>query len=149
MVHHNIHITDDAIIAAAVLSNRYIADRHLPDKAIDLIDEAASRLKMEIESCHSPLTPSSVVAQKVELHASRETDESTIERADEMEEDIANMEQECTELKAQWQAEKSAIEGISSTKERIEEATLSLNMPSSRRLWSCRRDQWRPPKFTW
>ena len=85
------HIALSAI-AAAVLSNRYIADRHLPDKAIDLIDEAASRLKMEIESLPQPIDTleRKIRSKKVELHTlRRETDEATIERADEMEEDIA------------------------------------------------------------
>ena len=122
-VHHNIHITDDAILAAAHLSNRYISDRHLPDKAIDLIDEAASRLKMEIESLPQPIDKieRAIAAKKIELHTlRRETDEATIARANAMEEEIANMEAEGSELKAQWQAEKNAIEEISNAKEQIE-----------------------------
>ena len=109
-VHHNIHITDDAILAAAHLSNRYISDRQLPDKAIDLVDEAASRLKMEIESLPQPIDKieRAIAAKKIELHTlRRETDEATIARANAMEEEIANMEADGSELKAQWQAEKA------------------------------------------
>jgi ATP-dependent Clp protease ATP-binding subunit ClpB len=128
-VHHNIHITDDAILAAAHLSNRYISDRQLPDKAIDLMDEAASRLKMEIESLPQPIDQieRSIAAKKIELHTlRRETDEATIARAISMEEDIANMEAEGSELKAQWQAEKQVLEAISSHKEKMEEANRHL-----------------------
>lgn len=129
-VHHNIHITDDAILAAAHLSNRYISDRQLPDKAIDLIDEAASRLKMEIESLPQPIDKieRAIAAKKIEIHTlRRETDEATIARADAMEEEIANMEAEGSELKAQWQAEKHAIEEISATKEQMEKANRDLD----------------------
>ncbi|MEC7987847.1 MAG: ATP-dependent chaperone ClpB [Myxococcota bacterium] len=123
-VHHNIRIMDDAIIAAAVMSNRYISDRQLPDKAIDLVDEAASRLKMEIESLPQPIDKlqRTINAKKVEVQAlGRETDKATLERAEAMKEDIANMEQECRELMSRWQAEKQALEGISSIKEKLEE----------------------------
>jgi len=130
-VHHNIHITDTAIIAAATLSNRYISDRQMPDKAIDLIDEAASRLKMEIESLPQPIDTlqRTINAKKIELQAlKRETDKATIERAAAMEEDIANMEEECHQLYGQWQAEKSAIDAISLAKEQIEEANHELEV---------------------
>ena len=129
-VHHNIHITDDAILAAAHLSNRYISDRQLPDKAIDLIDEAASRLKMEIESLPQPIDKieRAIASKKIEIHTlRRETDETTIARANAMEEDIANMEAEGFELKAQWQAEKQALEDISATKEQMEKANRDLD----------------------
>ena len=128
-VHHNIHITDDAILAAAMLSNRYISDRQLPDKAIDLVDEAASRLKMEIESLPQPIDQiqRSIAAKKIELHTlKRETDEATVERANNMEEDIANMEEEGRGLMAQWQAEKTALEAISETREQIEQVNHRL-----------------------
>jgi ATP-dependent Clp protease ATP-binding subunit ClpB len=129
-VHHNIHITDDAILAAAHLSYRYISDRRLPDKAIDLIDEAASRLKMEIESLPQPIDKieRAIASKKIEIHTlRRETDEATIARANAMEEDIANMEAEGFELKAQWQAEKQALEDISATKEQMEKANRDLD----------------------
>jgi ATP-dependent Clp protease ATP-binding subunit ClpB len=123
-VHHNIHITDTAIIAAATMSNRYISDRQLPDKAIDLIDEAASRLRMEIESLPQPIDTleRTIRAKKIELQAlARETDQATIERADKLKEDVSNMEEECNHLRGQWMAEKGAIEAISATKEKLEE----------------------------
>jgi ATP-dependent Clp protease ATP-binding subunit ClpB len=130
-VHHNIHITDDAILAAASLSNRYISDRQLPDKAIDLIDEAASRLKMEIESLPQPIDKirRSIAAKKIELHTlRRETDEATIERANLMEEEILQMEEENNLLTEQWQAEKQALESISNIKERLEDCNRQLEM---------------------
>ena len=130
-VHHNIHITDTAIIAVATLSNRYISDRQMPDKAIDLIDEVASRLKMEIESLPQPIDTlqRTINAKKIELQAlKRETDKATMERVAAMEEDIANMEEECHQLYGQWQAEKSAIDAISLAKEQIEEANHELEV---------------------
>ena len=130
-VHHNIRITDDAIVAAAVMSNRYIADRQLPDKAIDLIDEAASRLKMEIESLPQPIDKleRTITAKKIELQAlSRETEKTALERAENIREEIANMEEEATALKSQWMAEKMAIERISAIKEQLEELNHQLQL---------------------
>lgn len=138
-VHHNIRITDDAILAAAVMSNRYIADRQLPDKAIDLIDEAASRLRMEIESLPQPIDKleRTIRAKKIEVQAlSRETDKATLERAQAMREEIANMEEECNELKAQWQTEKSAIESISAIKEKLEELNHQYEMATRQNDYS-------------
>ncbi|RME26863.1 MAG: ATP-dependent chaperone ClpB [Deltaproteobacteria bacterium] len=130
-VHHGIKITDDAILAAATLSHRYITDRQLPDKAIDLIDEAASRLKMEIESLPAPIDTieRKVRSLKVELQAlSRETDEGAKERARQMREEIATLEEEARELKARWLAEKDAIEGIREARERLEELNHQLEI---------------------
>lgn len=130
-VHHNIRITDDAIVAAAVMSNRYIADRQLPDKAIDLIDEAASRLKMEIESLPQPIDKldRTIRAKKIELQAlSRETEKTAMERAKNIRTEIANMEEEETALKSQWMAEKMAIERISAIKEQLEESNHQLQL---------------------
>ena len=138
-VHHNIRITDDAIIAAAVMSNRYISDRQLPDKAIDLIDEAASRLRMEIESLPQPIDKleRTIRSKKIEVQAlSRETDKATLERAEAMREEIANMEQECNELKARWQTEKSAIEAISGIKEKLEELNHHYEMANRQNDYS-------------
>ena len=138
-VHHNIRITDDAIIAAAVMSNRYIADRQLPDKAIDLVDEAASRLRMEIESLPQPIDKleRTIRAKKIEVQAlMRETDKATLERAQAMREEIANMEEECNELKAQWQTEKSAIESISAIKEKLEELNHQYEMATRQNDYS-------------
>jgi ATP-dependent Clp protease ATP-binding subunit ClpB len=138
-VHHNIRITDDAIIAAAVMSHRYISDRQLPDKAIDLIDEAASRLRMEIESLPQPIDKleRTIRAKKIEVQAlNRETDKATIERAQAIREEIANMEEECNELKGQWQTEKSAIEAISSIKEKLEELNHRYEMATRQNDYS-------------
>ncbi len=130
-VHHGIKITDDAILAAATLSDRYISDRQLPDKAIDLVDEAASRLKMEIESLPVPIDilERKIRGLKVELQAlSREKDDAARERARQMADDIAALEEEAGELKARWNAEKDAIEGIRAARERLEELNHQLEI---------------------
>ena len=122
--HHGIKITDDAIIAAATLSDRYISDRQLPDKAIDLIDEAASRLKMEIESLPAPIDTleRKIRGMKVELQAlSRETDRAAVQRADDMKQDIANLEEEARGLRAQWNAEKTALDTIKEGQQALQE----------------------------
>jgi ATP-dependent Clp protease ATP-binding subunit ClpB len=127
--HHGIRITDDAIIAAAVMSDRYINDRQLPDKAIDLIDEAASRLKMEIESLPQPIDVLERAARgmKVELAAlARETDKAAIERANKLRADIADKEEEAGVLRSQWQAEKNALDAIGEYAEKIDQLTHSL-----------------------
>ena len=121
--HHGIKITDDAILAAASMSDRYINDRQLPDKAIDLIDEAASRLKMEIESLPQPIDvlERSVRGMRVELAAlARETDKPAQERAQKLRDEISTKEEESARLRSQWQAEKTALETIRELKERIE-----------------------------
>ena len=130
-VHHGIKITDDAILAAATLSHRYIPDRQLPDKAIDLIDEAASRLKMEIESLPMPIDilERKVRGLRVELSVlSKEKDEAAMDRAATMRDDIAALEEEANELKARWNAEKDAIEGIRAAREKLEEASHQLEL---------------------
>ena len=121
--HHGIKITDDAILAAASMSDRYINDRQLPDKAIDLIDEASSRLKMEIESLPQPIDvlERSVRGMHVELAAlARETDKPAQERAQKLREEIAAKQEEAARLRSQWQAEKTALDTIRELKERIE-----------------------------
>ena len=130
-VHHGIKILDDAILAAATLSDRYISDRQLPDKAIDLIDEAASRLRMEIESLPQPIDSleRSIRGMKVELQAlSRETDKAAIERADAIRNEVAALEEEANEMRAKWMSEKEAIDAIRNAKERLEEATRQLEI---------------------
>ncbi|MES2642034.1 MAG: ATP-dependent chaperone ClpB [Myxococcota bacterium] len=127
--HHGIRITDDAIIAAAVMSDRYINDRQLPDKAIDLIDEAASRLKMEIESLPQPIDVLERAARgmKVELAAlARETDKGAIERANKLRADIADKEEEAGVLRSQWQAEKNALDAIRDNAEKIDQLKHNL-----------------------
>jgi ATP-dependent Clp protease ATP-binding subunit ClpB len=130
-VHHGIKILDDAILAAATLSDRYISGRQLPDKAIDLIDEAASRLRMEIESLPQPIDSleRSIRGMKVELQAlSRETDKAAIERADAIRSEMADFEEEANEMRAQWMSEKEAIDAIRNAKERLEEAAHQLEI---------------------
>lgn len=130
-VHHGIKILDDAILAAATLSDRYISGRQLPDKAIDLIDEAASRLRMEIESLPQPIDSleRSIRGMKVELQAlSRETDKAAIERADAIRAEMADFEEEANEMRAQWMSEKEAIDAIRNAKERLEEAAHQLEI---------------------
>ncbi|MEL6349344.1 MAG: AAA family ATPase, partial [Myxococcota bacterium] len=123
-IHHGIRITDDAIIGSATLSHRYISDRMLPDKAIDLMDEAASRLKMEIESLPQPIDTleRTIRNREVEIQGlSRETDKAAQDRAAQMRDELANMKEEANELKARWQVEKNAIEEIRASKEQLEE----------------------------
>ncbi len=124
-VHHGVRIQDGAVVAAAVLSNRYIADRFLPDKAIDLMDEAASRLRIEIESMpyEIDVLDRRIRQLDIELLAlKKEKDKASIERREAIEEDVANLREEMTEKQAQWQAEKELIAGIRQYKEQIDEA---------------------------
>jgi ATP-dependent Clp protease ATP-binding subunit ClpB len=123
--HHGVDITDPAIVAAATLSDRYIADRFLPDKAIDLIDEAASRLKMEIES--SPVEIDEIDRRITQLEIERqalqnESDEASKARLDALEEELANLKEQAAELKARWQTEKGAIDAINEARAELEEA---------------------------
>jgi ATP-dependent Clp protease ATP-binding subunit ClpB len=130
-VHHGIKILDDAILAAATLSDRYISSRQLPDKAIDLIDEAASRLRMEIETTPQPIDSMerNIRGMKIELQAlSRETDKATIERADLMKEEMAALEEQANEMRAKWMSEKEAIDAIRNAKEQLEDASHQLDI---------------------
>ncbi len=123
-VHHGVRITDEAIIAAATLSDRYITSRFLPDKAIDLIDEAASRLKMEIES--QPVELDQLERRILQLDIERqaltkESDQASVERREKLEEELAELRAKRDEMQMEWQNEKELIEGIRSLKQRIEE----------------------------
>jgi len=123
-VHHGVRIQDAACIAASVLSHRYIADRHLPDKAIDLIDEAASRLRMEIDSKPAELDEIDrrVMQLEIEREALRkETDEASRERLQKLEKELADLREESDRLRARWEQEKAAIQALRETKERIEQ----------------------------
>jgi len=123
-VHHGVRIQDSAVVAAAVLSNRYISDRFLPDKAIDLIDEAASRLRIEIESMpyEIDVLDRRIRQFEIELLAlKKEKDKAGVERRKAIEEEVANLREEMTAKQAQWQAEKELIEVIRQYKEQIEE----------------------------
>ncbi len=124
-VHHGVRIQDSATIAAATLSQRYIADRFLPDKAIDLIDEAASRLRIEIDSM--PVEIDAVERRIMQLEIERqaleqETDEASVGRRDALERELAELREQSTEMKARWQSEKDAIAVVSDLKERLEAA---------------------------
>jgi ATP-dependent Clp protease ATP-binding subunit ClpB len=123
-VHHGVRIQDGAVIAAAVLSHRYIADRFLPDKAIDLIDEAASRLKMEIDSKPAELdeVDRRVMQLEIERQAlKKEKDKASKERLEGLEKDLADLKEQSAALTGRWQQEKAAIQDLRDTKERIEQ----------------------------
>ncbi|HXV51787.1 MAG TPA: AAA family ATPase, partial [Solirubrobacterales bacterium] len=123
--HHGVRITDPAIVAAATLSERYIADRFLPDKAIDLIDEAASRLKMEIES--SPIEIDEVDRRVLQLEIEREAlkgekDDASKARREGIEAELAELNESASELKARWQAEKEAIDARKAAVAQLDDA---------------------------
>jgi ATP-dependent Clp protease ATP-binding subunit ClpB len=124
-VHHGVRIQDSAIIAAATLSQRYIADRFLPDKAIDLIDEAASRLRIEIDSMPTEIDAVERRIQQLEIELQalkKEKDEPSVSRRDAIERELADLRERSNEMKAHWRGEKEAIEAIRATKERLEQA---------------------------
>jgi ATP-dependent Clp protease ATP-binding subunit ClpB len=126
-VHHGVRIQDSALIAAATLSHRYIADRFLPDKAIDLIDEAASKLRIEIDSLPTEIdeVDRRVMQLEIELTSlQKETDEASAERREAIERELAELKERSDAMKAQWQAEKQAIQGVREKKARLEEARL-------------------------
>jgi len=123
--HHGVRISDSAIVAAATLSERYIADRFLPDKAIDLIDEAASRLKIEIDSVPTEIDEVERRIQQLEIEREalkKETDDASRARLQALEGDLANLREEAAELRTRWQNEKEPLERIKEAKERLEAA---------------------------
>jgi ATP-dependent Clp protease ATP-binding subunit ClpB len=124
-VHHGVRIQDNALIAAATLSHRYIADRFLPDKAIDLIDEAASKIRIEIDSLPTEIdeVDRRVMQLEIELTSLRkEKDEASKERRAAIEAELEELKQRSAEMKAQWEREKEAIQGVREMKERLEAA---------------------------
>ena len=128
-VHHGVRITDPAVIAAATLSNRYISDRHMPDKAIDLIDEAGARLRTEIDS--KPQEVDEVDRQILQLEIERqalqkEKDKASKERLEKLEKELADLRENASQLNARWQTEKEAISALQSVKEQIEGARLEM-----------------------
>lgn len=126
-VHHGVRIRDAALVAAAILSHRYIADRFLPDKAIDLIDEAASHLRMEIDSMPSELDEIQRKIRQLEVEreaVKKDKDEASKDRLEKIEKELGNLSEEATRLKAQWLAEKEAIAKIRSLKGRIEQTRI-------------------------
>ncbi|MEK7723328.1 MAG: ATP-dependent chaperone ClpB [Acidobacteriota bacterium] len=129
-VHHGVRIKDSAIVAAATLSNRYITDRFLPDKAIDLIDEAASKLRIEIDSLPQEIDEleREILQLEIERQAlSRETDTKSKDRLSDIEKRIADLRETSSGMKAQWQAEKEEIEKMRTAKEELEKAKLELD----------------------
>ena len=128
-VHHGVRITDPAVIAAATLSHRYIADRHLPDKAIDLIDEAAARLRTEIDSKPQALdeVDRSIMQLEIERQAlQKEKDKSSKERLANIEKELADLRERASELHTRWQVEKDAIQQIRDLKEQIDETETQI-----------------------
>ncbi len=124
-IHHGVRIQDSAIIAAATLSNRYITDRFLPDKAIDLIDEAASKLRIEIDSMPVEIDEieRDIMQHQIEREAlKKESDKASKERLAKLEKEIADLQEQSRALKAHWLKEKESIKAINETKERIEQA---------------------------
>ncbi len=128
-VHHGVRIKDAAIVAAATLSNRYITDRFLPDKAIDLIDEAASRIRIEIDSLPQEIDvlEREILQLEIERQAlTRETDDKSKARLDDIEKRIADLNEKSSAMKAQWQSEKDEIQKMREGKEQLEQAKLEL-----------------------
>ncbi|MGI9270872.1 MAG: ATP-dependent chaperone ClpB [Woeseiaceae bacterium] len=128
-VHHGVEITDPAIVAAATLSHRYISDRQLPDKAIDLIDEAASRIRIEIDSKPEAMDKLErrIIQLKIEREAlNKESDDASRKRLDDLETQLSELEKEFSDLEEVWKAEKSAMQGATHIKEEIERARLEL-----------------------
>jgi ATP-dependent Clp protease ATP-binding subunit ClpB len=126
-VHHGIRITDSALVSAAVLSNRYITDRFLPDKAIDLVDEAASRLRMEIDSMPAEIDVVERRIRQLEIERvalQKETEAAGIERLEKLEQELSELREESSQLKARWENEKRVIEKISKSKQEIEQTRL-------------------------
>src|SRR5467141_4493515 len=129
-VHHKVEITDPAIVAAATLSHRYIADRQLPDKAIDLIDEAAARIRMEIDSKPEALDKLErrIIQLKIEQEAlKKEKDEASKVRMREIEEEMKALEKEYSDLEEVWKAEKASVQGAAHIKEELERARQDLD----------------------
>lgn len=128
-VHHGVEITDPAVVAAATLSHRYIADRQLPDKAIDLMDEAASRIRMEIDSKPEEMDRRErrLIQLKIQREAlKKEKDAESRQRLADLEKDISVLEREFSDLEEVWKSEKAALQGATKVKEQIEQARLEL-----------------------
>ena len=134
-VHHGIRITDAALVAAATLSDRYIADRFLPDKAIDLVDEAASGVKMELESLPKDIDrlERRVTSLEIELQAlKREEDPASERRREEVEAEIAELKERASGMKAQWMSERDAVQELRVLKERVEELRIEYEQVTRR-----------------
>jgi ATP-dependent Clp protease ATP-binding subunit ClpB len=129
-VHHGVEITDPAIVAAATLSHRYISDRQLPDKAIDLIDEAASRIRIEIDSKPEAMDKLErrIIQLKIEREAlKKESDDASVKRLDDLEERLDDLEREFADLEEVWKAEKAMMQGAAQIKEDLERAKIEFD----------------------
>jgi len=134
-LHHGVRITDGAIVSAATLSNRYITDRFLPDKAIDLMDEAASRLRMEVESKPEEIEilDRRIIQLKIEREAlKKETDAASRDRLDALEGDLVELEEQSAELTQRWQGEKEKINAEAKLKEQLDAARIELDQAQRR-----------------
>ncbi|MFN3991277.1 MAG: ATP-dependent chaperone ClpB [Tabrizicola flagellatus] len=129
-LHHGVKISDSALVAAATLSHRYITDRFLPDKAIDLVDEAASRLRMEVDSKPEELDAldRQILQLQIEAEAlKKEDDAASKDRLEKLEKELANLQQDSAELTAKWQAERASLEAARSLKEQLDHARAELD----------------------
>jgi ATP-dependent Clp protease ATP-binding subunit ClpB len=138
-LHHGVRITDSAIVAAATLSNRYITDRFLPDKAIDLMDEAASRLRMEVDSKPEAIDELDrrIVQLKIEREAlKKENDTASRDRLEKLVKELEELEERSAELTAQWRAEKEKLAGAQKLKEQLDQARVELESAQRRGDWS-------------
>jgi ATP-dependent Clp protease ATP-binding subunit ClpB len=133
--HHNVRITDAALVAAAVLSNRYISDRFLPDKAIDLVDEAAAKMRTEIDSRPTELDEISRKVMQLEIERGalkKEKDKASRERLTRLEKELAELKEQETALNAQWQAEKEQVHQLGALREQLEQARRDLEQAERR-----------------
>lgn len=152
-VHHGVRITDSALVAAATLSDRYITARFLPDKAIDLVDEAASRLRMEIDSRPVEIDEVERLVRRLEIEEmalSKEEDEASAERLAKLRSELADQKEKLAELTTRWQNEKNAIEIVRDLKEQLEALRGNPSGPNATATWprppSCATDaspRWR------
>ena len=141
-VHHGVRITDSALVAAATLSDRYITERFLPDKAIDLVDEAASRLRMEIDSM--PIDLDELERRRIQLEIEREalrkeTDDASKARLAALEKELADIEEEGGAMKQRWEAEKAAIADIRATKSELEALQVRIDQAEREADYATRR----------
>src|SRR5439155_24730134 len=133
--HHGVRITDDAVIAAATLSHRYIGDRFLPDKAIDLVDEAASRLRIEIDSMPQEIDEVERRIMQLEIERTalqKEKDRSAVERREQIERELAELKEKSSAMKAQWQREKETLGAVGKIKQEIDQAKVEAEQASRR-----------------
>ncbi len=140
-LHHGVRITDGALVAAATLSNRYITDRFLPDKAIDLMDEAASRLRMEVDSKPEELDELDrrLIQLKIEREAlQREDDSASRDRLGRLEHELADIEERSTAMTAAWQSETEKVAGTQKLKEQLDQARSEVEIAQRSGTWRAR-----------